>query len=93
MIGYDWLWSIMIDQDCDVTNINSLRKRNALNIMKDPGMKNWLDPLILIVHLPSVSVTNTSEWLYPHVVMYSVITMRYHILYLVILYIAVNIGV
>ena len=61
MIGYAWICLIMIDQDCDVTNINILRKRNALNIMKDPGMENWLDPLILIVHLPSVSVTNTSE--------------------------------
>ena len=51
----------MIDYDCDVTNINSLRMKDALNIMKDSSMENCLDPLILIVHLPSVSVTNTSE--------------------------------
>ena len=52
---------VIIDYDCDVTNINSLRMENALNIMKDSSMENCLDPLILVVRLPSVSVTNTSD--------------------------------
>ena len=53
---------VIIDFDCDVnTNTSSLRMENALNIVKDSSMENCLDPLILVVHLPTVSVTNTSE--------------------------------
>ena len=45
--------------ECDISSLRGME--NALDIMKDFSMENCLDPLILVVHLPTVSVTNTNE--------------------------------
>ena len=44
------------------TNTSSLRNmENAIDVMKDSSMENCLDQLILVVHLPAVSVTNAND--------------------------------
>ena len=54
---------------CLITEVNkntsSLRNmENAIDIMKDSSMENCLDQLIVVVHLPDVSVTNTNDCSY-----------------------------
>ena len=47
------------------TDTISLRNmENATVIMKDSNIKDCLDQLILVVHLPDVSVTNTNDCSY-----------------------------
>ena len=46
-------------------NVHSLNNVNYVNKLKNTNMKNLhvdcLDQLILVVHLPDVSVTNTND--------------------------------
>ena len=50
--------------DLDI-NLHSLNNVNYVNKLKNSNMKNLhvdcLDQLILVVHLPDVSVTNTND--------------------------------
>ena len=52
----------------EVKSGNLRNVKNTINIMKDSSMENFnldcLDQLILVVHLPDVSVTNTNDYLY-----------------------------
>ena len=52
----------------EVNTINLRNVKNTIDIMKDSSMENFtldcLDQLLLVVHLPDVSVTNTNDYLY-----------------------------
>ena len=52
----------------EVNTINLRNVKNTIDIMKDSSMENFtldcLHQLILVVHLPDVSVTNTNHYLY-----------------------------
>ena len=52
----------------EVKSENLRNVKNTINTMKDSSMENFnldcLDQLILVIHLPDVSVTNTNDYLY-----------------------------
>ena len=59
------VFSCLITEVINHTDTISLRNmENAIDIMKDSNMENCLDQLILVVHLPDVSVTNTNDCSY-----------------------------
>ena len=49
---------------CSSSLLNLENLRNTMNVMKNSSMENFhldcLDQLVLVVHLPTVSVTNTN---------------------------------
>ena len=53
---------------CLIIEVNLRNMKNTIDIMKDSSMENFnlncLDQLILVVHLPDVSVTNTNDCSY-----------------------------
>ena len=57
--------SVISDVDSDVTDVN-LHSVNIVNKLESSSMKNLhvncLDQLILVVHLPDVSVTITNDF-------------------------------
>ena len=65
-----FITEIMVDVDSDANDINlhSLNIVNHVNKLENSSMKNLhvdcLDQLILVVHLPDVSVTNTNDYHY-----------------------------
>ena len=59
------VFSCLITEVINHTDTISLRNmENTTVIMKDSNMKDCLDQLILVVHLPDVSVTNTNDCSY-----------------------------
>ena len=59
------VFSCLITEVINHTDTISLRNmENAIDIMKDSNMEDCLDQLILVVHLPDVSVTNTNDFSY-----------------------------
>ena len=59
------VFSCLITEVINDTDTISLRNmENAIDIMKDSNMEDCLDQLILVVHLPDVSVTNTNDCSY-----------------------------
>ena len=57
--------SCLITEVINHTDTISLRNmENAIDIMKDSYMEDCLDQLILVVHLPDVSVTKTNDCSY-----------------------------
>ena len=50
------------------TEVNMKNVKNTINTMRNSSMENFnldcLDQLILVVHLPDVSVTNTNDCFY-----------------------------
>ena len=53
---------------CLIIEVNMENVKNTMNTMKNSSMENFnldcLDQLILVVHLPDVSVTNTNGCFY-----------------------------
>ena len=51
---------------CLIIEVNMRNVKNTIDIMKDSSMENFnldcLDQLILVVHLPDVSVVNTNDY-------------------------------
>ena len=61
IIVFSCLITEVINHTCTI----SLRNvENAIDTMKDSNMKDCLDQLILVIHLPDVSVTNTNDCSY-----------------------------
>ena len=59
------VFSCLLTEIINHTDTISLRNmENAIDIMKDSNMEDCLDQLILVVHLPDVSVTNTNDCSY-----------------------------
>ena len=59
------VFSCLITEVNNHTDTISLRNmENAIDIMKDSNMEDCLDQLILVVHLPDVSVTNINDCSY-----------------------------
>ena len=56
---------VILNIDSDVNDIN-LHSVNIVNKLENSSMKNlhvnYLDQLILVVHLPDVSVTTTNDY-------------------------------
>ena len=55
-----------VDSDVNDTNLHSVNIVNHVNKLENSSMKNLhvncLDQLILVVHLPDVSVTTTNDF-------------------------------
>ena len=53
---------------CLIIEVNMKNVKNTINTMRNSSMENFnldcLDQLILVVHLPDVSVTNTNDCFY-----------------------------
>ena len=59
------VFSCLITEVINHTDTISLRNmENTIDIMKDSNMEDCLDQLILVVHLPDVSVANTNDCSY-----------------------------
>ena len=59
------VFSCLITEVINHTDTISLRNmENAIDIMKNSNMEDCLDQLILVLHLPDVSVTNTNDCSY-----------------------------
>ena len=60
-----FITEVISDVDSDVNDIN-LHRVNIVNKLENSSMKNLhvncLDQLILVVHLPDVSVTTTNDY-------------------------------
>ena len=60
------IFIIVVDSDVDDINLHNLNNVNHVNKLENSSMKNLhvdcLDQLILVVHLPDVSVTNTNDY-------------------------------
>ena len=60
-----FITEVISDVDSDVNDIN-LHSVNTVNKLENSSMKNLhvncLDQLILVVHLPDVSVTTTNDY-------------------------------
>ena len=53
---------------CLIIEVNMKNVKNTINTMRNSSMENFnldcLDQLVLVVHLPDVSVTNTNDCFY-----------------------------